>query len=229
MKLGRKSLVGGVLAGVMVLGAPAFASSVLSVDGATAPAGNISISGALSSLTASFLTDADLPATCRTGTVDGYVTRGSTITGGARIGAVTDLMLDSCTQTSLLWKIAIRKDPSYPEWGIYAASTPTAGQTVIPVELRGVRLYWTSPGTLPWVCELGLAGSVKGAFNQSTQELSITPATTTSFPLASQAFDGAGTKTPAAGTCAGQIFTGDAFQMTGRFALSTPASGGIHW
>jgi hypothetical protein len=62
-----------------------------------------------------------------------------------------------------------------------------------------------------------------------TQQISIS--TAPAFPLAIQAFNGAGTKTPAPTgiTCGGQIYTGDNMSMTGAFTLDTPGTAGIHF
>ncbi|WP_396048921.1 hypothetical protein [Aeromicrobium sp. UC242_57] len=42
--------------------------------------------------------------------------------------------------------------------------------------------------------------------------------------MALRTFSGAGTKVATASTCGGQIYTGDAAQMTGTFTLSTPVT-----
>lgn len=225
--------VGMSAAAVLAIAPAAFAANVLKVDGLTTVA-DVPVSGPLvTGTTIGFKTDYNVPATCSASAAGGYVKRGVTVGLGTKIGAITSLTFSSCTATTLGFPVTIAKKGA-TEWGIFATAAPTSKtQATIPVEIRGVVAQMRSTGATPLTCELEATGTVAGTFNQNTQVLAITPATTTTYTLPIVAHNGAGTKTPqpsGVGTCGGQIYTGDRAQMTGSFQLSTGVvgGGGIH-
>lgn len=233
MKLKRVSIAATIVTALMMIVAPAaFAVNVLKVDGLTSPAADVTITAPLVTGTSiQFKTDFSVPATCSTLVAGGYVKRGVTVASGTQIGALTSVVLSNCTMTALSYPISISKSGT-SEWGIFATATPTsATQATIPVEIRGVDGYWRSTGSVPYPCEFGFTGTMSGTFNQNTQVLAITPATSTTYPLSIVVFTGAGTKTPAplnVGTCGGQMFTSDRLQTTFGSQIATPGVGGIH-
>lgn len=232
MKLKRTALAATIAATSLSIVAPsAYATAVLKVDGLTSPPADVTVTAPLvAGTTISFETDYNVPATCSTSAMSGYVKRGATVAVGAQIGAITSMAFTSCTMTSLNYPLSISKMGA-AEWGIFATSTPASSAVAtIPVEIRDVAGYWRGTGTPPLSCEFGFTGSLTGVFNQNTQVLSIVPATSTTYPTLIEVFNGAGTKTPApvdTGTCMGQMYTGDRMQLTGSFQLATPGVGGI--
>lgn len=241
MKLRKKTgLAAGVLAAVTMLIAPAaFATNTLNVDGTAAPLGNVLVTG-VNNGTLSFVTDFGVPASCTTSSVNGYVKRGSSVTAGQQLGAITGLTFGSagtpCTATSLNYSVIIQKtatgtkSPAAPaEWGIFVTSTPAKGATSVPIEIRNVDAKMFSTTGIPRACDLRARGTVSGMFNQVNQVITIS--NPTSYPLDITAYDGSGTNTVSATdrTCGGQIYGTDFARMAGAFTLDTPGVAGIHW
>lgn len=240
MKIHKKAgLTAGVLAAVTMLIAPAaFATNTLSVSGSTT-GGAKAVTGALpSGGTISFLTDFGTPASCNTATIAGTATAGASVTAGSQIGAISSLTFGSssslCDATGLHYPVIIEKSTKTgapATWGIYVKTTPAKGATTVPIEIRNVTAKMHSTNTTgTWACDLQAAGTVPGTFNQVTQQISITPVSGI-YPLAITAYDGTRTNTVGAGiTCGGEIYNGDAAQMTGSFTLTpTVGTGGIHF
>lgn len=228
MKLKRRLFVGGAVAASLLATAPAaFATTVLEVDGLTWTLADIAITAPLKTgTTVTLQSDYAVPGACSTSVSGGYVKRGVTVAANAKIGAITSMTLSGCTMTALGFPVTITKQGT-PEWGIFATTTPTAGLSSFPVEIRGIAADIRSTGSVPLVGELGLTGTLAGTFNQVNQTLTIYPAPSMTYPLLVVAYTGAGTRTlSGSGTFAGQVYTGDRFQMTGSFRLSTGVVGG---
>ncbi|MFI5430078.1 hypothetical protein ACHMWU_28975 [Aeromicrobium sp. UC242_57] len=208
---------------------------MLSVDGTTSPAADVAATGALSG-TASMLTDYGYPISCSTVAVSGYVKRGATVASGMKIGAINNFSVGSggtsCTATALNYPLVLQKSTktaSAAEWGIYATATPSKGAASVPIEIRNMAVKMHSTGSPVWSCDVEAVGTLPGTFNQTTQQIRITPSAGV-FPLSLTAFDGSGTNTVGSGmSCGGQIYTGDGLQLTGTFTIATPGAGGIHF
>lgn len=239
MKLHGKILAAGVLVAVTLWGAPAaFASNTLSVDGVTSPAGDVPMAGVLATSSVGFLSDYGVTAQCSAASLSGTIKRGATVVAGNKIGAIDGATFRQSGSTScttwggLNLPVVIEKSAkltSPSDWGIYAVATPAKGATTVSIEIRDVALKLHSTGSKPWSCDLEMIGTLRGVFNQTTQQISIYPASGV-YPLALTAFDGSGTNTAGSGnTCGGQFYTGDMVQLSAAFNLATPGIGGIHF
>ena len=238
MKIHKKAgLAAGVVAAVTMLIAPAaFATNTLSVNGVTT-GGTSPVTGALpTGGTIGFVTDFGVPASCTTAAVAGTVTKGASVTAGSQIGAINSLTFGSssslCDATGLHYPVIIEKSNKVgapASWGIFVKTTPAKGATTVPIEIRNVTAKLHSTNTTGnWACDLEAKGTVPGVFNQSTQQIIITP-TAGSYPLDITAFDGTKTNTEGAGiTCGGEIYSTDFAQMTGTFNLTSTGTG-IHF
>lgn len=239
MKVRRKTgLCAAVLATVTMLIAPAaFATNTLSVNGGSSPVGPVSLTGTLpSGGTLSFVSDFGFPITCTTAAFGGTVSRGSTVAAGSQIGAIASLAFgsssSSCLATGLNYPLVMEKSTKTgapATWGIFATTTPAKGATTVPVEIRNVSLKIHSTNTTGnWGCDMEAMGTIPARFNQVTQQLTITPSSGV-YPLRIAAYDGTKTNTVGAGiTCLGQVYDGDALQMTGTFNLTSTGTG-IHF
>lgn len=234
MKFKKASLAAAMAAVALSLATPAaFAANVLIVDGTSSPPADVATTASLVG-NMSFVTDYAVSSSCSTAAVGGYVKRGASVTSGTKIGAITSAVFGTSSAYCTTWgglslPVVMAKTASPTEWGIYAASTPAKGATVVPVQIRNVGINMHSTGSLPWSCELGMVGTLPATFNQTTQRLTIN--TGASYPLAITAFDKSGTSTPDPSgiTCGGEFYTGDNMAVTGTLQLATPGVGGIHF
>jgi hypothetical protein len=166
-------------------------------------------------------------------------TRGVSVTAGTKIGAISAQSFSSCTIDGG-YPVVVEKDTNAgapTEWGIYVTSTPSKGQTLVGIEIRGIsmKMHSVSPvtptSTNRWNCDAGLtATALPGQFNQSTQQLAFTTAGG-AYPLNLTAYNGLGTKVALgsnAGTYGGQFYTGDKMNFSGVFNLTTVGTG-VHF
>lgn len=206
----------GALAGAAVLiaapAAMASGSGKVTVGGVDTVGTNAATGTNVGDLT--FMSDAAVPMDCTSSSITGSVNRGTTVANGNVIGQISNLSFTGCTATDLLFPVSVS---SKGTWNIQVVGNPAPKSTSVNILITGVTAQVKSTGAAPHSCDFQATGSVPGTFNVTTQRITIA---SSSFPLALQAFNGAGTKTPAASSCAGEVVTGDAANMNGVFSLS---------
>ncbi|MFS3130168.1 hypothetical protein ACLM5J_17330 [Nocardioides sp. Bht2] len=161
-----------------------------------------------------FDSDAGVPMTCTSSSITGTVNRGTAVVNGATIGNISNLGFTGCTATDFLYPVTVA---SKGTWAIKVVGNPAPKANIVNIEIANVTAQVKSTGSAPLACDFEATGTVPGTFNVSTQRITIA---STAFPLNLQAFNGAGTKTPASSTCAGEVLTGDKANMNGVFSLS---------
>lgn len=241
LKIKKMCLAGSLVAGAVVLAPVALAASTLSVGGTTSPPGDVPVTMSVNAPGMSFLTDFGVPMTCTASAASGYVKRGSSVTSGTKIGAITNLAYTGCTMAGA-YPVIVKKNNnsgSPAEWPIHVVGNPAKGQTMLAIEIRTVDLKMHS--TIPavpsvsnrWPLYLKAEGTLPGTFNQTTQQVIIN--TAPSYPLTVTAYDGVSESAPVAlpasgpGTYGGNIYTDDRFAVTGSMNTYTPGVGGIHF
>jgi|GEM_PF-1881288 len=226
-------------AALVMVGAPAaFATSDgythVTIDGSlTSPGGWVGLSGTNDG-TLNFETDfsTPVPMSCTVADVSGRILQDTSASGqvkaGNTIGYIDSLTFDNCDATDLHYDVKVTELNG--PWPIVVKTTPTVAGSNVAVTIQGVSAYMHSdlPAPTPgnpatkWPCELiatstGVDATViPGVVGGHDGRIEID--TTGNYPLALQAADGWGTKTPTgSGTCGGQVYTGDNADMTGDF------------
>ncbi|MFS3130170.1 hypothetical protein ACLM5J_17340 [Nocardioides sp. Bht2] len=161
-----------------------------------------------------FASDAAVPMKCTSSTITGAVNRGTSVVASATIGTISDLDFTGCEATALDYPVTVA---SKGTWAIKVRNTPAPTANIVDIEIANLTAQVKSTGATPLACDFEATGTVPGTFNASTQQITIA---STAFPLALQAFDGTGTKTAAATTCGGDVWTGDRANMNGVFNLA---------
>lgn len=211
----------------------AFATTTLSVDGATSPAGPVSMSmttGAPSSPgylgLVRFESDYGVWGTCDQTSLDGYVLKGASGGVGTKIGAITETQFVGCSITGWDWLQQIVKNPIPDEWTIHLDETPAKGQRFVQVEIRNVSAQMHAPLTAgPWTCAINLSGNVKATIvtGPNSRLVINTPSLSGAalqYPLLIDALDAWGNDTT--GTlvsCGGEYQDGDKMSLVGTFQL----------
>lgn len=166
----------------LIVGAPAaFASTTLSVDGTTTPAGSVGFtasSGAAGSGSYlgpyQFESDYGVTGHCQQLDTEGTLLRGANNSLGSQIGSITAFQGTGCLFTDLDWPMNFYKKPGYPDWKIYLDETPSAAQPIVKVEIRGVSAQMNSTTVVgTWNCAIFLTGTIKGTLNTLTDQLII--------------------------------------------------------